>query len=67
VKDELRITCDDFGVEVQLSAQIALARKWRIYEVGIRFYARTYEQGKKINWKDGLLALWYVIRFRFAP
>lgn len=66
VKDSLRITANDFGFEVQITAQIALARKWRIYEVGIHFYARTYAEGKKINWKDGLLALWYLLRFRFA-
>jgi glycosyltransferase involved in cell wall biosynthesis len=65
VKDSLRITCDDFGVEVQITAQISLARKWRIYEMGIHFYARTYAEGKKINWRDGLKALWYLVRFRF--
>ena len=67
VKDSMRITCNDFGFEVQISAQISLARKWRIYEVGIQFFARTYAEGKKINWKDGLLALWYLTRFRIAP
>jgi glycosyltransferase involved in cell wall biosynthesis len=65
VKDSLRITCNDFGFEVQISAQISLARRWRIYEVGIRYFGRTYAEGKKINWKDGLKALWYLLRFRF--
>jgi glycosyltransferase involved in cell wall biosynthesis len=66
VKDSLRITCDDFGVEVQIGAQVALARRWRIYEMGIRFFGRTYAEGKKIDWKDGLKALWYLLRFRFC-
>ena len=52
---------------MEISAQIALARRWRIYEIGIRYFGRTYAEGKKINWKDGLKALWYLIRFRFEP
>lgn len=63
----LNLTANDFGIEVQFSAQVALARKWRIYEVGIAYYGRTYEEGKKINWKDGVKALWYLFRFRFSP
>jgi glycosyltransferase involved in cell wall biosynthesis len=67
VKDSLEITCNDFGLEVQISAQISLARRWRIYEIGIRYFGRTYEEGKKINWKDGVKALWYLLRFRIQP
>jgi glycosyltransferase involved in cell wall biosynthesis len=67
VKDSLRLTCNDFGCEVQLGAQITLARRWRIYEVGIRYYGRTHDEGKKINWKDGVKALWYLLKFRVAP
>ena len=63
----LNITANDFGIEVQISAQIALAQKWRIYETGIHYYGRTYREGKKINWKDGFKALWYLIRFRINP
>lgn len=66
VKESLRITCNDFGFEVQLGAQIALARRWRIYEVGIQYYGRTYAEGKKINWKDGVKALWYLVKFRLV-
>ena len=66
VLDSLSITANDFGFEVQVSAQIALARRWRIYELGISYYGRTYEEGKKINWKDGVKALWYLIKYRFA-
>ena len=62
----MRITCNDFGVEIQISAQIARARKWRTYEQGIRYYGRTYEEGKKIKWIDGLKALWYLVKYRFV-
>jgi glycosyltransferase involved in cell wall biosynthesis len=67
VLDSLRLTCNDFGIEVEISAQIARARKWRIYEVGITYYGRTYAEGKKINWRDGIKALWYLVKFRFTP
>ena len=62
----LRLTTNDFGIEVEISAQIAKQRKLRIYEIGISYYGRTYDKGKKINWKDGLKALWYIFKFRFA-
>ncbi len=65
VLESLRITANDFGFEVQFSAQVALARRWRIYELGIRYFGRTYEEGKKINWKDGVKALWYLLKYRF--
>jgi len=67
VKESLRLTCNDFGVEIQISAQIARARKWRIYEQAIRYYGRTYSEGKKINWRDGLKALWYLVKYRLEP
>lgn len=66
VKDQLRLTCNDFGCEVQISAQIARAGRWRIYEVGISYFGRTYEEGKKVTWRDGAKALWYLVRFRLA-
>ncbi len=61
----LRLTADDFGIEVEMSAEIARQRDLRIYELGITYYGRTYAEGKKINWKDGLKALWYVFKYRF--
>ncbi|HZP18875.1 MAG TPA: glycosyltransferase family 2 protein [Bauldia sp.] len=67
VKESLRITAEDFGFEVQISAQVALARRWRIYETAISYYGRTYEEGKKINWRDGLKALWYLLKYRVDP
>jgi len=62
---ELKLTSDDFGIEIEISAQIARAKRWRIYEVGISYYGRTYDEGKKINWRDGLKAVLYLFRFRF--
>ncbi len=67
VANTLALTCNDFGIEIEISAQIARQKKWRIYELGITYYGRSYEEGKKINWRDGLWALWYLVKFRFAP
>jgi glycosyltransferase involved in cell wall biosynthesis len=62
----LRLTANDFGIEVEISAQIAKQPELRIYELGISYYGRTYAEGKKINWTDGVKALWYIFKFRFA-
>ncbi|PIP86433.1 glycosyl transferase [Candidatus Campbellbacteria bacterium CG11_big_fil_rev_8_21_14_0_20_44_21] len=51
-----------FGIEPELTAYAARG-KWRVYEVGISYYGRTYEEGKKIDWKDGLAAVWHIIYF----
>src|ERR1700751_309335 len=64
VLKDLRLTSDGFGIEIEISAQIARARRWRIYEVGISYYGRTYDEGKKTNWIDGLKALVYLFKFR---
>src|SRR5215467_5103747 len=61
VLKQLVLTSDDFGFEIEISAQIARAKRWRIYEVGISYYGRTYEEGKKIDWKDGVRALLYLV------
>ncbi len=66
VLQTLILTLDDFGIEIEISAQIALARQWRIYEVGISYYGRAYDDGKKINWRDGVKALFYLFKFRLA-
>ena len=63
----LNLTANDFGIEIQISAQIALEARWRIYETGIHYYGRTYLEGKKIGWRDGLKALWYLVRYRVNP
>lgn len=66
VIDGAALSSNDFGIEVELSAVFARPRRWRIYECAISYYGRTYDEGKKIGWRDGLLALWYVVKFRFA-
>jgi glycosyltransferase involved in cell wall biosynthesis len=65
VARSLRLSANDFGIEVEMSAEIAKQRHLRIYELGISYYGRTYAEGKKINWRDGLKALWYIFYFRF--
>ena len=64
VARSLRLSANDFGIEVEMSAEIARQRSLRIYELGISYYGRTYAEGKKINWKDGIKALWYIFKFR---
>lgn len=51
-----------FGIEPELTARISKG-SWQIYEVGISYKGRTYNEGKKINWKDGIAAFWHIIRF----
>lgn len=52
-----------FGVEPEITARIARVKGIRIYEVGISYSGRTYEEGKKIGWKDGVRALWCILRY----
>jgi len=54
-----------FGFEPEITMKLA-KRRCRFYEVPITYHGRTYEEGKKITWKDGLAALYYMIRFRFS-
>ena len=64
VLDSMQLVSDGFTIEPEITAKIARGR-WRVYEVGISYAGRTYEEGKKITWRDGLAALWAVFRFRF--
>jgi glycosyltransferase involved in cell wall biosynthesis len=52
-----------FGFEPEITAKIARNKKWRIYEVGISYYGRTYDQGKKIGWKDGFRAIYCILKY----
>jgi len=54
-----------FGFEPEITMKLA-KKRCRFYEVPITYHGRTYEEGKKITWKDGLAALYYMIRFRFS-
>jgi glycosyltransferase involved in cell wall biosynthesis len=53
---------DRFGFEPEVTAKIA-RRGWRVYEVGISYYGRTYEEGKKIGYKDGFRAIWCILKY----
>jgi hypothetical protein len=61
-----RITIEEnrFGFEPEITAKIAKLRV-RIYEVGISYDGRTYEEGKKIGWKDGVRALWCIVKYNW--
>lgn len=52
-----------FGFEPEVTAKIARVKGARIYEVGISYYGRTFEEGKKIGWKDGVRALWCILKY----
>jgi glycosyltransferase involved in cell wall biosynthesis len=64
VLKDLQIRSNRFGVEPELTAKMAKGR-WRIYEVPIQYHGRDYSQGKKITWRDGIAAIFHIIRFRF--
>jgi glycosyltransferase involved in cell wall biosynthesis len=57
---------DRFGVEPELVAKMARTGA-RIYEVGISYYGRTYAQGKKISWKDGIAAIYAILKYNLFP
>jgi glycosyltransferase involved in cell wall biosynthesis len=54
---------DRFGFEPEVTAKIAKIKGLRIYEVGISYHGRTYDEGKKIGWQDGVKALWCIIKY----
>ena len=62
VAQSLDIQENRFGIEPEMTAQIA-AMKVRIYEVSISYYGRTYDEGKKITWKDGFSALRCIVKY----
>jgi hypothetical protein len=55
-----------FGFEPEVTAKISKIKGIRIYEVGISYYGRTYEDGKKIGWKDGVRAIYCIIKYAFS-
>lgn len=63
IKD-INIKSNRFGVEPELTAKIA-KKRLRVYEVPISYHGRDYAQGKKITWRDGIAAIFHIIRFRF--
>jgi glycosyltransferase involved in cell wall biosynthesis len=64
VLDQITLKCNRFGFEPEVTAKIAKIRpRIRIFEVGISYYGRSYEEGKKITWKDGIKAILAIVRF----
>jgi len=64
VLENIRVEEDRFGVEPELTAKVAKGR-YRIYEVPISYHGRTYEEGKKIGWKDAVRAVYAIVKYRF--
>lgn len=57
-----KLRSNRFGFEPEVTALVSRGG-WRIYEVGITYHGRTYKEGKKINWRDGLAAIWHIIKY----
>jgi glycosyltransferase involved in cell wall biosynthesis len=66
VMKRLPLTSDRFGFEPEVTARLSQAQA-RIYEMAISYSGRTYAEGKKIGWKDGIAAFWHIIRFNLLP
>lgn len=66
IAKEIKIKENRFGIEPEITAKLAKRKGIKIYEVGISYYGRTYEEGKKIGWKDGFRALWCILKYRFV-
>jgi hypothetical protein len=62
---KLNLRSKRFGIEPEIVARLSKNRA-RLYEVPISYSGRTYEEGKKITWRDGVSALWWIIRFKFS-
>jgi len=63
IAKSLKLKEKRFGFEPELTAKLSKIPKIRIYEVGISYYGRTYEEGKKIGWKDGFRAIYCIIKY----
>jgi glycosyltransferase involved in cell wall biosynthesis len=63
VIEGIRLRSNRFGFEPEVTAKIAKS-KWRVYEVPISYSGRSYEEGKKITWRDGFVALYSIVRYR---
>ncbi len=66
VLDQIQVKSNRFGIEPELTAKIAKIRpRLRIYEVGVAYYGRSYDEGKKITWWDGVKAVLLILKYRF--
>jgi glycosyltransferase involved in cell wall biosynthesis len=65
VLQSMQLRSDGFGIEPELTAKI-FKRGYRVYEVPITYDGRGYQEGKKITWRDGVVALWVLLKYRFT-
>ena len=66
IAKKINIKENRFGIEPEITAKLAKVKKIKIYEVGISYYGRTYDEGKKIGWKDGFRAIWCILKYKFS-
>ncbi|MGE0708768.1 MAG: glycosyltransferase family 2 protein [Planctomycetota bacterium] len=66
VATSLELRSERFGIEPEITAKLARGG-WRLYEVPVSYAGRSYEEGKKITWRDGAAALGHILRYRFLP
>ncbi len=65
IVNQLTLKENRFGFEPEVTAKLAKIKGIRIYEVGISYYGRTYEEGKKIKWQDGIHAIYCILRYTY--
>ena len=65
VANSLDLQSERFGIEPEITAKLARGG-WRLYEVPVSYAGRSYEEGKKITWQDGVAALYHIVRYRFG-
>ncbi|MGI8435559.1 MAG: glycosyltransferase family 2 protein [Chthoniobacterales bacterium] len=65
IAQQITIEEDRFGVEPEITAKLARIPGCAIYEVGISYYGRTYQEGKKIGWRDGFRAIYAILKYNF--
>jgi glycosyltransferase involved in cell wall biosynthesis len=61
----MELKSDGFGIEPEITAKV-FKRRYRVYEVPISYDGRGYDEGKKITWRDGIVALWVLVKYRFT-
>jgi len=61
----MELKSDGFGIEPEITAKV-FKRRFRVYEVPISYDGRGYDEGKKITWRDGIVALWVLVKYRFT-
>jgi glycosyltransferase involved in cell wall biosynthesis len=62
----MKLRCNRFDFEPEFTAKVSRGKRWRMYEVPISYYGRSYAEGKKITWRDGMRALWCILKYRFS-